>query len=69
MLILDCFVTLYVVLESIVNSPAITNTNMTYDDRLNNYGNKGIRYHQTEKEQSQIQVNSFCGQAIYMLFW
>ena len=60
---------LCIIRESIENSPAITNTNtnITYDDRLNNnYGNKGIHYHQTEKAQSQNQVKSFSGHAIYI---
>ena len=63
---------LCIIRESIENSPAITNTNtnITYDDRLNNnYGNKGIHYHLTEKAHSQNQVKSFSGQAIYILFW
>lgn len=63
---------LCIIRESIENSPAITNTNtnITYDDRLNNnQSNKGIHYHQTEKAQSQRQVKSFGGQAIYILAW
>lgn len=57
---------LCIIRESIENSPAITNanTNITYDDRLNNYGNKGIHYHQTEKAQSQCQVKPFSSQDI-----